>query len=87
MGVRMACCLRRSWIGQIVSHALEASCRTMAKGDSEREVASQLSHRLLHRGAAPVLLSVAADGRRGEARFMHSLVLTPSVTRYSLARH
>jgi len=51
-------------LGQIVSHALEASCRTLVKGDTEREVASQLSHRLLHRGAMPVLVSVAADGRR-----------------------
>src|ERR1700677_124670 len=51
-------------LGQIVSHALEASCRTMVKGDTEREVASQLSHRLLHRGALPVLISVAADARR-----------------------
>jgi hypothetical protein len=51
-------------LGQIVSHALEASCRTMVKGDTEREVASQLSHRLLHRGAMPVLISVAADSRR-----------------------
>ena len=51
-------------LGQIVSHALEASCRTMVKGDTEREVASQLSHRLLHRGALPMLISVAADSRR-----------------------
>ena len=48
-------------LGQIVSHALEASCRTMVKGDTEREVASQLSHRLLHRGAMPMLISVAGD--------------------------
>jgi Xaa-Pro dipeptidase len=55
-------------LGQIASHALEASCRTMVKGDTEREVASQLSHRLLHRGAVPVLLSVAGDSRRRDYR-------------------
>ncbi len=50
-------------LGQIVSHALEASCRTMQPGDSEREVAGQLSHRLMHRGVNPICVQVAADGR------------------------
>jgi Xaa-Pro aminopeptidase len=50
-------------LGTIVSHALEATCRTMTPGDTEREVAGQLSHRLLHRGAQPVVVEVAADGR------------------------
>jgi hypothetical protein len=50
-------------LGQIVSHALEASCRTITPGDTEREVAGQLSHRLLHRGAQPLVLSVAAENR------------------------
>jgi hypothetical protein len=50
-------------LGQIVSHALEAACRTVTAGDTEREVAGQLGHRLLHRGAHPVSISVAADGR------------------------
>ena len=54
-------CIRA--VGQILSHALEACCRTIAPGDTEREVAGQLSHRLLHRGAQPLLLSVAADDR------------------------
>lgn len=50
-------------LGQIVSHAVEASCRTMVLDESEREVAAQVSHRLLHRGALPLSVSVAADGR------------------------
>jgi hypothetical protein len=50
-------------LGQIVSHALEAACRTLAVGDTEREVAGQVSHRLIHRGANPVSVQVAADGR------------------------
>jgi Xaa-Pro dipeptidase len=50
-------------LGAVVSHALEATCRTMQQGATEREVAGQLAHRLLHRGAAPVHLEVAADGR------------------------
>jgi hypothetical protein len=54
-------CLRA--LGQILSHALEAACRSMRPGETEREVAGQLSHRLLHRGAQVAHLSVAADGR------------------------
>jgi hypothetical protein len=50
-------------LGQIVSHALEACCRTMSPGETEREVAGQLSHRLLHRGAHPLMLNVAAENR------------------------
>ncbi|MFO0964255.1 MAG: M24 family metallopeptidase [Gemmataceae bacterium] len=50
-------------LGQILSHALEAAGRTLARGDTERELAGQLSHRLIHRGATPVVLSIAADGR------------------------
>lgn len=50
-------------LGQIVTHALEATCRTMNAGETEREIAGQLSHRLLHRGAHPLILSAAADGR------------------------
>jgi Xaa-Pro aminopeptidase len=50
-------------LGQIVSHALEAACRTLASGETEREVAGQISHRLLHRGVQPLHIGVAADGR------------------------
>jgi hypothetical protein len=50
-------------VGSIITHALEATCRTMKPGDTEREIAGQLSHRLLHRGAAPIAIEVAADGR------------------------
>src|SRR5262249_38733678 len=50
-------------LGQIVGHALEATCRSMSTGETEREVAGQVSHRLIHRGAQPQLLSVVADGR------------------------
>jgi len=50
-------------LGQVLSHALEATCRTAAAGETEREVAGQLSHRLMHRGVLPVHVGVAADGR------------------------
>jgi Xaa-Pro aminopeptidase len=54
-------CLRA--LGLVLSHALEATSRTMAQGETEREVAGQISHRLLHRGALPLYIGVAADGR------------------------
>ena len=50
-------------LGQIVSHALEATGRTLVQGETEREIAGQLSHRLMHRGATPLVCSVFADGR------------------------
>jgi Xaa-Pro dipeptidase len=57
-------------LGQAVAHALEAACRTLAPNDSEREVAGQMAHRMMHRGVLPVHVGVAADGRsRAYRRF------------------
>jgi Xaa-Pro dipeptidase len=50
-------------LGQIISHALEACCRTVTPGETEREIAGQLSHRLYHRGAQPLVINVAAENR------------------------
>jgi Xaa-Pro aminopeptidase len=50
-------------LGLIVSHALEATCRTMQPNQTEREIAGQISHRLLHRGVYPLHIGVAADDR------------------------
>ena len=50
-------------LGTTISHALEAACRTMPIGETEREVAGQLSHRLMHRGVLPLHVGVAGDGR------------------------
>ncbi len=66
-------CLRAA--GQLVSHALEATCRTFARGDTERELAGQISHRLIHRGAHVLHVGVAADGRsRAYRRFSFTSV-------------
>jgi Xaa-Pro aminopeptidase len=61
-----ACCRA---LGAIVSHALEATCRTITSGQTEREVAGQLGHRLMHRGVLPVTIGVAGDGR--SRRYRH----------------
>ncbi len=50
-------------LGQLLSHALEATCRTLSAGETEREIAGQVSHRLYHRGVLPLHVGVAADGR------------------------
>lgn len=79
-------------LGLIVSHALEATGRTIASGETEREVAGQLAHRLLHRGAMPVMISVAADGRSRSYRqnsftgtpIRSYAVLTAAVRKYGL---
>jgi Xaa-Pro aminopeptidase len=50
-------------LGQILAHALEATCRTVQPNDTEREVAGHVAHRLIHRGVHPLHVAVAADGR------------------------
>lgn len=50
-------------LGQILAHALEATCRSVNVNDTEREIAGQLGYRLLHRGAQVVDVEVAVDGR------------------------
>lgn len=79
-------------LGQILSHALEATGRTFAKGESEREVAGQLSHRLLHRGAHPIHISIAGDSRSRTYRqtgftaapIQNHCVLSASARKYGL---
>jgi Xaa-Pro aminopeptidase len=79
-------------LGQIVSHALEATGRTVVPGETEREVAGQLSHRLMHRGATPLTISVFADGRSRAYRqagftatpIQHYAVLTIAARKYGL---
>jgi Xaa-Pro aminopeptidase len=73
-------CLRA--LGQVIGHALEATCRSIAVNETEREVAGHLSHRLLHRGAQPVHVGVAADGR---SRLYRRFGYTPTtVQRYAV---
>jgi Xaa-Pro aminopeptidase len=50
-------------LGGLLAHALEATCRTMERGLIEREIAAQISHRMLHRGVQVLQIGVAAEGR------------------------
>src|SRR5262249_3930775 len=81
-----------SALGLLVTHALEACCRTMNPGETEREIAGQISHRLLHRGAQPLVVSVAADGRSRlyrqpgftSARIEKTCVMSVTARKYGL---
>jgi Xaa-Pro aminopeptidase len=66
-------------LGQIVAHAVEATCRSANVGDTERELAAQVGHRLLRRGALPVAISVTADGRARTYR-RHGFTSAPVLT-------
>jgi Xaa-Pro aminopeptidase len=76
-----ACC---RLLGQIVSHAVEATCRGASLGDTERELAGQVGHRLLRRGALPVAISVTADGRARTYR-RHGFTSAPIQTSATLS--
>ncbi len=69
-------------LGQVVGHALEATCRSLNRGESEREIAGHLSHRLLHRGVQPLHVGVAADGR--SRTYRHFGYTPTTVERYAV---
>lgn len=50
-------------VGRAVAHAVEATARHLEQGQSEAEVAGQLSHRLIKHDLMPIELYVAADDR------------------------
>jgi hypothetical protein len=61
-------CLRQ--LGKVMVHALEATGRSCNPGETERELAGQVAHRLLRYGATPIAISVVGDGRsRGFRRY------------------
>ena len=85
----IACCRT---LGQTLSHALEATGRTLSAGETEREVAGQIAHRLYHRGVQPLSIAVSAEGRGRvyrQAAFtstpvQHTCVMTVAARKYGL---
>lgn len=55
--------------GTVLAHAIEATARGFQRGETEAEVAGQISHRLMRHHASPVRIQVWADGQ-GE-RYRH----------------
>lgn len=55
-------------LGRAVAHAVEATCRNARPGETEHELAGELSHRLIRHGIAPVTMYVAGEDRGGQFR-------------------
>jgi Xaa-Pro dipeptidase len=79
-------------VGQLLARTLEATGRTIAAEETEREVAGQIAHRLLRHGAQPLQISVAGDGRSKPYRqpaytalpIKQSCVITATALKYGL---
>lgn len=71
---------RLKLLGQTVSHAVEATARSLRQGTTEAEVAGELSHRLIRHEAVPVSIQVIADGK--SRRYRHWGFGTDPVERY-----
>ena len=79
-------------LGQTLAHALEATARNIALGDTEAEVAGHLSHRLCKRGVEPAGVQITSDDRTrlyrrpgvGMARVERRCVLQATATQYGL---
>jgi Xaa-Pro aminopeptidase len=50
-------------LGRSLTLAVEATCRKVQPGETEADVAGQLSHRLIREGIVPVEIRVAGDDR------------------------
>lgn len=55
-------------LGRAVVHAVEATARSLDRGESEREIAGHLAHRLYRHGVEATSVSIAADGRAKRIR-------------------
>lgn len=61
-------CERMRELGRAMAHAVEATARHVERGQSEAEIAGELSHRLMRHEVQPMWLQVAADGRSAAYR-------------------
>ena len=55
-------------LGRAVAHAVEATCRNARLGETEHDVAGELSHRLIRHGISPVAMYVAGEERMTQFR-------------------
>ena len=56
-------CKRMREIGELVTHAVEATARNLQHRESEAEIAGQLAHRLIRQRVTPARIQVLADGQ------------------------
>jgi Xaa-Pro dipeptidase len=55
-------------LGKAVVHAVEATARSLVRGETEREIAGHLAHRLYRHGVEATSISIAADDRGRRVR-------------------
>lgn len=61
-------CGRFRALGRLVAHAVEATARNIAPGQTEAEIAGHLAHRMIKQEVFPLGLKVLADGRAKQYR-------------------
>lgn len=61
-------CDRLRRLGKVAAHAVEATARSMHRGQTEAELAGEVAHRLMKRTITPELVRVCADGRSDRYR-------------------
>ena len=61
-------CDRLRRLGKVAAHAVEATARSMYRGQTEAELAGEVAHRLMKRTVTPDLVRVCADGRSDRYR-------------------
>ena len=71
-------------LGRDLAAAVEATCRTFQQGDTESEVAGQLSHRLLRNGIEPASIQVLADAQGH--RYRHWTHSSDAIQRYATVK-
>lgn len=55
--------------GRLVTHAVEATARTLKSGRSEAEIAGEIAHRLYKHGVYPERIQILGDGRGRRFRY------------------
>ena len=70
-------------LGRILAHALEATAKEFNPGDTEADVAGEISHRLMRRGAIAEMVSVTAE-ERGATYRRAGFTTTPITTACTL---
>jgi len=73
-------CERVRELGRVVAHAVEATARHCSRGQTEAEIAGELSHRLIKQRVVAERIQVLADGQA--QRYPHWSYGTDRIERY-----
>lgn len=75
-------CDRLRRLGKVATHAVEATARSMYRGQTEAELAGEVAHRLMKRTVTPDMVRVCADGRSD--RYRHWTYGSDPVEKYAI---